>query len=915
MKSLLSITLVCAAASAFATTASHWDGGRNTPVHRLALKDEAGDTIAPGDLNAQPVSTKQTCGQCHDYEAIASGWHFNMSSTNAAAGRPAQPWFLIDPVTGSQIPMGMRGWPGTYKPAALGMSNWEWVSAFGRHMPGGDAADPADLYAEGGPHARWDVSGPIEVNCFVCHSRSHGYDHSEWVRLIARQNFRWAATGALGLGEVLGMGSRVPDYWNSLRGPNKDDKVFAVPPSVNYDKRLFDAKDRTVLDVGAPRNENCLNCHSTSQAGMPHQDIDGDVHLRAGMSCTDCHANGEDHAIARGNEQDAASACCPIKDKTRASASCVGCHMGSDKVRAGRFGAPLPKHVGIPTSHFKELSCTACHSGVTEGGKIAQVRTSRANRMGVYGRARWATPQPFILEPVFVRNDQGKIEPRRMAWPAFWGTRDEKDAAKLTPIRPETVSACCQDLLDVREQVGALLATLATDPNIPGTPVLAVDGALFKANADKVTQPDGEAAGQSGITWMYHLPDGKTVSAIPNYAPGADLEKMKDEEIARYQAAEKTFNNLLQTLDASPLSKGRYGAIALGDKVYYRGGNNDAVIATNLSSKVAQPTAGWFADGAFTSLVTEYVARNVKALSGTECTLTEEMVAAGLKCLAEQGQKRAVYVAHGQVWELGADGNLAAKVEKAAEAVSWAVGHDVRAARLARGAKPVKCADCHTVGSDFFFAKVESTGPLLTAHKLVKAQHECMSLSGSYNKVFGTTFLMRPVFKIFLWVVFGIVLLVALAFVAAAVPAVLANGSIPYGKPAEKLLAMIDRLAAVGLCVASGYLGLSGLAGWFLHLLTGYLLIFHMVAGGLFAVCLLALIWFRGAKRLANPKRNVLWMLVLLLGAAVVFSAVAPMMTWMGTGWQQTLMWMHRCCSMSFIAVSAWMLLSGGRKE
>jgi len=92
-------------------------------------------------------------------------------------------------------------------------------------------------------------------------------------------------------------------------------------------------------------------------------------------------------------------------------------------------------------------------------------------------------------------------------------------------------------------------------------------------------------------------------------------------------------------------------------------------------------------------------------------------------------------------------------------------------------------------------------------------------------------------------------------------------------------------------------------------------LIFHMVAGGLFAFCLVALIWFRGAKRLANPKRTVLWMVMLVLGVGVVFSAVAPMMTWCGSGWQHVLTWAHRCITMSFLAVAAWMLISGGRKE
>jgi len=905
MKKLLTIMLACSAVAAFAKVESHWDGGRNTPVHRLALRDEFGEAIAPGDSTALPLSTRQTCGQCHDYDAIASGWHFNMSRTNAPAGRPAQPWFLIDPLSGSQVPMSLRGWPGTFKPAQIGMTDWEWVSAFGRHLPGGDVADPEDLYAEGGARARWDVSGPIEINCFACHSQSKAYDHSEWVRLVARQNFRWAATGALGLGEVLGMGSRVPDYWNELRGLNRDEAVFAVPPHIAYDTRQFDAKDRAVLDVGAPRSANCLNCHSTSQAGMPHKDIDGDVHLRAGMACTDCHRNGEDHAIARGFEGDNTGK----MDKARATASCTGCHMGADHAKAGRHGAPAPRHVGIPLSHFSTLTCTACHSGVTEDGDLAQVRTSRANRMGVYGRARWATPQPFILEPVFVKNEAGKIEPRRMVWPAYWGRRDGES---VLPIRPETVDAACAGLFDVREQVGAALATFATDPNVP-TPVLAMGGTCFVKNVDGVIIPAGKAEKASG--WCYQATNG-LIAVLPAFDPQADVDKLTPEQSEAFTANQKLLANLLQTLDASPAAKTNgYGAAVIASRVYFRGGENDAVISTNIAEKADAPKVGWYKDGAFSPLLPDYVIRNAVALSGTACTLTEEMVAAGLKRLAGCGETNPVYVAHGQVWSLGADGKLDAKVAKAAEPVSWSVGHDVRPARLARGAKPVKCADCHTVDSKFFFAKVTSTGPLLTARKVVKAQSEFMNLSGSYNKVFGSTFLMRPFFKIFLWVVFAVLVLVTVAFVAAALPVVLAKGEIPYGKPREKLMAMIDKSAAVGLMAASAYLGLSGALGWIFHLMTGYLLVFHMVAGGLFAACLLALIWFRGARRIANVKRSVLWMLVMALGVGVVFTAVAPMMTWFGMGWQQVMLGAHRCITMTFLAVSAWMLLTGGRKE
>ena len=927
MKKLFIVTLACIAGIASAKVESHWDGGRNTPVHRLALRDEFGDPIVPTAPNALPVSTRMTCGQCHDYDTIAKGMHFNMSCTNAVSGRPAQPWFLVDPQSGSQIPMSLRGWPGTYKPGQLGMTDWEWTYTFGRHLPGGDIADPKDLYAEGGPNARWNVSGPMEINCFACHSQSKAYDHSEWVRLVMRQNYRWAATGALGLGEIRGMGSRVADYWGVLRGLNRDDSVFAVPPHVAYDTRQFDSKDRAVLDVGAPRSENCLNCHSTSQAGMPHKDIDGDVHLRAGMSCTDCHGSGEDHATARGYEGDNTG----TMDKTRASASCVGCHMGTDVVKAGRFGAPAPKHTGIPLSHFNELSCTTCHSGVTEDGELAQVRTSRANRMGVYGRARWATPQPYILEPVFVKNDAGKIEPRRMAWPAFWASRE---GDSYLPLNPESLTETLGDAMDVRAQLGVVLETLASNQRAPGNPVYVAKGAIIDRNADN----------QAIVTGKADVPDGyyyQTATNLVALLPVLDYDEAEEEEL------KAPMRELAQTLDVSAFvqANGVAGAFWLGSKIYYntytpkgvpvigadgktqlkdadgkdleREGLQWTFVSTAAPSASDRAIVGWVdADKKFTPWLTDYIVENAAALAETDQTLTEAMLAEGLKRLAAKGEvKNPVYIAHGQVWELAADGTLSAKVEKAAEAVSWAVGHDVRPARMARGAKPAKCADCHTVDSPFFFAKVTSTGPLLTARTLVKAQNAFMGLSGSYNKVFGTTFLMRPFFKIFLWAVFAILVLVAVAFVSAAVPAVLAQGGIPYGKPSEKLMVMADKCAAAGLILASLYLGLSGVLGWFFHWMTGYILVFHMVAGGLFATCLVALIWLRGGKRIVNRKRNALWMVAMVLGVGVLFTAVAPMMTWFGSDWQVVLLWAHRIVTMAFLAVSAWMCLTGGRKE
>jgi hypothetical protein len=939
MRNLLLIALTFVTGSTFASVESHYDGGRVLPVHRITLNDELGDLIVPEAQNVLPVSTRQTCGQCHDYDTIACGWHFNMSRTNAVAGRPAQPWFLIDSVSGSQIPMGLRDWPGLYKPSDIGMSNWQWTHTFGRNMPGGDVSDPVDVYAEGGPHARWEVSGPMEINCFACHSTDKAYDHSEWARLVTRQNFRWAAAGAVGLGEVLGMGERVGDYWGIMRGLNKDDSIYAVPPHIVYDSSKFDAKSRTVLELGKPRNENCLNCHSTTQAGMSSKDIDGDVHLRAGMTCTDCHANGLNHEIARGYLGDNTGK----MDKTRATASCAGCHLGGKGAETGRFGAPMPKHVGIPVVHFDKLSCTACHSGVTEKGELAQVRTSRANRMGIYGRARWVTPQPFIMEPVFVRNATGKIEPRRMVWPSYWATRN---GDKLSPITPEKVMEVAKQDLTVREQVGAVLEALATDPNIPGIPIFVTQGQSFKKNIDAVTVPDSKVSVADGF---WYKTDGVFVRAVPDFDPDADLSKMKAAAVLKAESAYKAsttnlqeealqtirknaekavedelvakktiLKNLLQTLDASPLATGNgYGALVLKGKIYYRGGEGEAVVTAQASLPADKVAIGWYKDATFQPVLSDYVIKNATALAGTDYSLTEEMVATGLKTLKATGQKDPVYVAHGQVWSLNASGTLQSKEEKSAEAVSWSFGHDVRGARMARGAKPAKCADCHTIDSTFFFANVESTGPLMTLKKLVKPQIAYMGLSSSYNKLFGSTFIMRPLFKIFLWVVFAFVVMVAIAFISVAIPALLKREEDYRARHTkfQDLLALAEKGAVWGIILASAYLTLSGLLGWFLHLMTGYVLIFHMVAGGLFATCLLVLIWFRGSKRITNPKRNTIWMVMLIFGILVVFTAVAPMMTWFGTDWQWIMLKMHRCVTFAFLAIATWMLITGGRKE
>lgn len=411
---LLSIAVI---ACTLPAAASHWNGGRVPPVHKLAPLDAEGDKVNPAAPLPAPISQSKTCGQCHDVASIHGGSHFRtgLDTNDAPASVCVEPWFLADESAATAIPLSLASRPGAFRPADLGLSCWQWTKLFGRSFPGGGvASDPRALAEPAGDRQRWFVTGPLEPNCLACHQQS-AYDSSEWARQVLRENFASAATAASGFATAGGMNERMDSSWDKSRAENPDDHLFKVPENVSYDSRLFDSKNRCTFNVGKPRSENCLSCHSVSQKDMPSHAIAGDVHLKRGMACTDCHKNGMDHRMS--------------------VVGCAECHAGP-----GGAG-PMPEHKGIPLVHFQKLSCTVCHSGVTAGGELAQVRTSRANRIGIYGRAQWASDAPHILEPVFVRNSRGVIEPRRMMWPSFFAPLPATNSAALSPLRPEAVKS------------------------------------------------------------------------------------------------------------------------------------------------------------------------------------------------------------------------------------------------------------------------------------------------------------------------------------------------------------------------------------------------------------------------------------------------------------------------------------------
>ena len=739
--------LVLAAAAAPQTTVPAqdpkqvvWDGNRTTPAHLIPLRDENDELIVPTETDPLPYSARFTCGPCHDYATIRSGWHFG-GTTAGRDGRPGEPWIQVDPKTGTVLPLSYRKWPGSHDPAAAGLTAWDFTLLFGRHMPGGGPAEPSDAEVLAHPGARWNVSGQAEANCLACHNRSGRQDHSEWAKQVLRENLRWAATAAGGLGEVGGMASRLKETWDVYDGPNLDDHEWAVVPSVMYRAADFDSKHRYSFDLEyKPSDDRCLACHSVSPKDGKMWTTDADVHSAAGLKCVDCHRNDLGHAMVRGYEGEAAETGNPAAE----AFTCRGCHLGENAegektVVPGRLGAPYPKHTGIPLVHFKRLSCTVCHSGPKPKPGFTRVRTSRANRLGIYGVATWSTDAPAVFEPVYKKDARHKISPQRLVWPAFWAKRTGKD---LVPLLPQAVETAAGDALKPEERIAQTLIALSQVMAEDETPVLVSGGSVFSPNIDAGLDASARPkAVPEGPSFWGIRKGGEVLPLVPEFDPAsADNDP----------AIETRFEEFLQALGTTV---GRPGepAILVG-KTLYRVVGGFLDVAEAPADLGGTPGPGWLVEGKLVPLAPDFDIRTVTAKAGTGQTLTEEQVTLVLAALSAREEKAEfVYVSGGRMFRLDKRGRLVSRKDEAAEPVTWPLAHDVRPAQQSLGWHAA-CTDCHSGGSDFFFGKIKGTGPLLTGSVAKRSAASFMGLGGLFQRVFGLSFIVRPIFKFVLGV-------------------------------------------------------------------------------------------------------------------------------------------------------------------
>src|SRR6266496_5953442 len=224
-------------------------------LHHIPLRDAEGEIISlpaqfdeqgkPQEARANPFSTAETCGKCHEYEMIGRGWHFNAAKGNVKPGRPGEPWILTDPATRTQIPVSYRGWAGTFKPAELGMSDFDFLTAFARHLPGGGAGEPAQIDPKDPKMGRMLVTGKMEIDCMLCHESTGHYNHESRFTAMNAQNFKWAPTIGAGLG-TFGAARNARTFADSWR-PGRPPPTNL--PAIKYDRARFDADNNVLFQL------------------------------------------------------------------------------------------------------------------------------------------------------------------------------------------------------------------------------------------------------------------------------------------------------------------------------------------------------------------------------------------------------------------------------------------------------------------------------------------------------------------------------------------------------------------------------------------------------------------------------------------------------------------------------------------
>lgn len=399
----------------------------------INLLDKDGNIIDPisDETVSVPFSTEQTCGMCHDYDKITSGYHFQagwhaVSDTFGVARN--RPWVLSDGFMGNWYPYAFRQLARKHNTSSdqIDLTVYDFVGFSGQSglqppcgacHPGGGGLEydrdgnRYDEYLTEHPdlkdsldgdyyQSNWDKSGVVEADCFVCHFK--GYKFDDRVSQLKNGNYRWAVVAATGIGIVSG----------SIK--------YGSTPRVQYNRKYFNEDGTLSLDVSwPPPSENCVFCHGTAdekKRGFSWNDIfNPDIHNQRGVSCSACHPAGLDHQIASGRIDVRPL----VVDSAHVMKGCRDCHM------TGQLGSPIPRHTKVRPSHIEGIACESCHiPALHRSAALASDATT--------GEMRFVKNPPTATEfgeraewkPVYQRDTTGRIYPLNSVVAVYWANLD-----------------------------------------------------------------------------------------------------------------------------------------------------------------------------------------------------------------------------------------------------------------------------------------------------------------------------------------------------------------------------------------------------------------------------------------------------------------------------------------------------------
>ena len=309
----LTVAIKHVAARADGTSAS-----AASPLHPdFALLDTDGANVLE---SGEPISTMQTCGQCHDTNYIVShSFHADLGLTNY---QPSSEMNASNGTFGRWDPLSYR-YLTQSGDELLDMSTAEWLMVFGEGITGGG---PAVVSREGKPLVslppdpnnpeasilnletgkaegwNWSQSGVIENNCFLCHLETPNDE-------ARTEAIRSGAFGAANTATLIGTGIVT----------GSADKLRFVAEAFNENGNL---KSETIR-LQDPTNSNCALCHgpvhtsnepfifeaSSPENATTGQAVSGqkisesgmnisnktdlsrswDIHAERQLQCVDCH--------------------------------------------------------------------------------------------------------------------------------------------------------------------------------------------------------------------------------------------------------------------------------------------------------------------------------------------------------------------------------------------------------------------------------------------------------------------------------------------------------------------------------------------------------------------------------------------------------------------------------------------------